>query len=959
MRSRRVAALLACAAVLLLSAVASGGTRVAGCVTPAAAPDSWTVVATDDVTYPESYEAWLLHGHPHYALVVDPYQPCRVFRIGTPAAHFTDRNVVQRSLDGGRSWATVLRREAAFTALRLYVPAPGVVLLTEDGVGAGVLRSDDAGATWRAATGGIENEHAHSIGYAPGDARHLYVVTLPCRTLASASPACDNHNVNNGEDFVGLVALWRSADGGATWRRCAIPQETMARSVFKVLLRAGHPEQPFVYDAVNLGALHAQEGDVLTTSDGGATFSKTGSAPPTLFDQVGITAGPRGGALLYERDNITGGDRVSADGGTTAWADAGRYWKTERSALTALPSGRLVTLGAVGFGGSFEGNEMRAFFSDDAFRTLRSSRTVAPGLPPDYGYVVGEAQATANGDVYVSYAVHCVDAFTWQGPVDRCGGGSGEHRYVWRTVRYRPPARGADLAPTADPGGRPAACLPAGRCDLVPRAPCALAGAPAGAGVAFDGAALLYGGVDGGVLHRVDPRTCRNLGSVAIAFDGDDLRRAAVLTARTHTADPGMRPRGTPTLDPARVRIDAATYDAARDVLWFSLADVTGAVVAEGNPAAVFSVALHAARPTARLAFATGRCLPHRNLGAGMELLAWDPENDRIAACQQARPVVMTPDGVPDADAGPCALLAPFRGYGYGWPVTSWTDVDGGRALLLVDADTGTGASLVDYDLASCTVAGTYGAAAVGAAKASGGMAQLACDPVTFAPSVAVWHRAGATLTPYVVPGNDVSCDVPTTTTVVAGTRACARLTVTGPAAPVAGQRLAIAVDGAAPREARTGPDGVACAGDRPAAGREHVVAASFPGAAPYLGSAGWRSFVPFVVPPKRPPVPRVPPPPLPHVPAPPGQVPPAPPAPPAPGVAPAVPLVLPVPGAQAPVGGLSDEQEQQSQLATVAQDEQEHQPQAGEELLAASMLTAMAAGAAVWQRRTRVVRAR
>ena len=67
-------------------------------------------------------------------------------------------------------------------AQRLYVAAPNVLLLAESGGGVGVLRSDDAGRTWRPANGGLDPAYVDSIGFAPGNARILFAVVLECPT---------------------------------------------------------------------------------------------------------------------------------------------------------------------------------------------------------------------------------------------------------------------------------------------------------------------------------------------------------------------------------------------------------------------------------------------------------------------------------------------------------------------------------------------------------------------------------------------------------------------------------------------------------------------------------------------------------------------------------------------------------------------------------------------------------
>ena len=258
----------------------------------------------------------------------------------------------------------------------------------------------------------------------------------------------------------------------------------------------------------------------------------------------------------------------------------------------------------------------------------------------------------------------------------------------------------------------------------------------------------------------------------------------------------------------------------------------------------------------------SGRCLPHRRAGAGAEILAWDNETRTLATCHQARATTVTAAGRPDVGANPCYLLAPFRGYGYGWALTSWTAADDGHALLLADTGVGTGAVLVDYDLVSCTEAVAYGADAIGAAKAAdnpdnegrpapGGRTQLACDPVTFGAPV-LWQRAGGRLTPYALPG-DATCAIPTATTVRRdGDRACAAVTVAGGRSSLAERPVTVTVNGR-PSAARTSASGLACVA---APSGALAVRAAFGGGGPYLPSAGEGTFAPPPAP-RRPVVPR------------------------------------------------------------------------------------------------------
>ena len=310
------------------------------------------------------------------------------------------------------------------------------------------------------------------------------------------------------------------------------------------------------------------------------------------------------------------------------------------------------------------------------------------------------------------------------------------------------------------------------------------------------------------------------------------------------------------------------------------------------------------AEHVARLVATPGRCLLHEQEGTGTEVLAWDRETRTLAACQQARPTTLDPGtGKPDVDANPCYLHAPFRGRGYGWQVTSWTDVEGGRALLLADT-VGSGAVLVDYDMTSCTQHAAYGADAIGAAKGGAGrMTQLACDPVTFGGTTVLWQRAGERVTPYAVP--DVTCSVATMTTVDANATSIVVSVRTAGGNPLPGQSVNVAVDGARARTLVTGSDGTIrlpaparhrrVRGDRGLSGERAVPAQQGRGRVrdPARAAPG--------NPPNQPPPPAGPQPPAALQPA---QLPPAQPA-------PVPPAPVPAPGAQAPVGAPGQEEQQ------------------------------------------------
>jgi hypothetical protein len=233
-----------------------------------------------------------------------------------------DRDVVitsiaQRGLfaeaDGAATWSPLGQGagSAAITnrgTMIVYDPAkPGT--FWESGIynGAGVYRTDDDGATFKA-LGSVT--HTQGLGVDLSDpARRTLVATVHETT-----------------------GVWRSSDGGQTWTdlSAALPPNT------------GLAGSPLVFDAQTflMGSSGADGAGVLRTTDGGATWK--------LAHKGGVVGVPlvakSDGAIYWVLE--TGGVIRSTDQGAT-WTQVARDGSTLPGAgrIVELPDGRLAAVG--------------------------------------------------------------------------------------------------------------------------------------------------------------------------------------------------------------------------------------------------------------------------------------------------------------------------------------------------------------------------------------------------------------------------------------------------------------------------------------------------------------------------------------------------------------------------------------------------------------------------------------
>lgn len=198
------------------------------------------------------------------------------------------------------------------------------------GVGGGVWKTSDGGSNWKNISDKYFGGSIGSVAVAPSDESILY--------------AGEGEKTMRGNVSEGLGGIWRSDDGGKSWRNLGLKD---SRHIVRIVI---HPKNPDIVWLAVMGHLFGpnQERGVYKTIDGGKTWKRT------LFvnDQTGcseVVMEPGNPSVLY-----AGTWRVirqphvmeSGGGGSGLWksTDGGETW-TSLMTNKGLPKG---TWGIVG-----------------------------------------------------------------------------------------------------------------------------------------------------------------------------------------------------------------------------------------------------------------------------------------------------------------------------------------------------------------------------------------------------------------------------------------------------------------------------------------------------------------------------------------------------------------------------------------------------------------------------------
>jgi photosystem II stability/assembly factor-like uncharacterized protein len=144
---------------------------------------------------------------------------------------YGDEPGVYKSTDGGETWRAIGLPGQSVQALAVDPTTPTTLYAATDN---GVYKSDDGGLTWRAV--GLPGRSVQALAIHPVEPATLYAGTI------------DN----------GKSALFRSADGGATWS-----ESIKTTGIIAVVIDPNAPAT--VYAASEM---------LLRSTDGGATWSR-------------------------------------------------------------------------------------------------------------------------------------------------------------------------------------------------------------------------------------------------------------------------------------------------------------------------------------------------------------------------------------------------------------------------------------------------------------------------------------------------------------------------------------------------------------------------------------------------------------------------------------------------------------------------------------------------------------
>ncbi|MBU6365955.1 MAG: hypothetical protein KJT01_07075 [Gemmatimonadetes bacterium] len=190
----------------------------------------------------------------------------------------------------------------------------------------GVWKSENKGTTWTPVFDAQEEHSFGDLAISPTDSRQLWAGT---------------GEQNNRQSSSWGGGVYRSADGGATWRYAGL---RATRHIARVVL---HPRNPEVAWVAALGDLWAPSADrgVYRTTDGGATWQRV-LFVDSLTGATELVVDPRDPAILYAATYQRLRSAFGFNGGgpgSALWksVDGGTTWRQLGSGLPEGDKGRI------------------------------------------------------------------------------------------------------------------------------------------------------------------------------------------------------------------------------------------------------------------------------------------------------------------------------------------------------------------------------------------------------------------------------------------------------------------------------------------------------------------------------------------------------------------------------------------------------------------------------------------
>lgn len=259
------------------------------------------------------------------AIAVQPDNPDVVY-VGTGEGAVRNSisfgDGIYKSADGGRTWKHLgLKDSERFSRIAIHPTNPQIVMAAAlghafgPGGERGIYRSTDGGATWTRTLFVNDTTGASDVAIDPKDPNIVYAGMYDYLRqpwfFRSGGPGS---------------GLFRSADGGVTWKKLTDPALKNGLPGAKLIGRVGvsiHHDNPNIVYAL----MEAQEPGVLWRSDDrGATWKMVSSERrinnrPFYYTQ--IRADPRDPDRVY---TLSGSFNVSTDGGRTFGQSGGRMF---------------------------------------------------------------------------------------------------------------------------------------------------------------------------------------------------------------------------------------------------------------------------------------------------------------------------------------------------------------------------------------------------------------------------------------------------------------------------------------------------------------------------------------------------------------------------------------------------------------------------------------------------------
>ena len=283
------------------------------------------------------------------AIAVAPSDP-NVLYVGSGEADMRSDisygNGVYKSVDGGQTWARIGLTDTRQIGRILVDPRdPNLVFVAALGhaygpnTERGVYRSRDGGKTWARVLFRDENTGAIDLAFQPDDSRTILAALWQTRR-----PPWNVYPPSNGPGS----GLWRSEDGGDTWKQVTngLPTEKVGR--IRVAFAPSEPRRVYVI-------VDAKEGGLFVSADAGLSF-KRASSDPRIWGRgwyfAGVTVDPKDADTVYACNTTL---YRSTDGGKTflPWKgapggdDYHRLWidpADSRRMILASDQGTVVTV---------------------------------------------------------------------------------------------------------------------------------------------------------------------------------------------------------------------------------------------------------------------------------------------------------------------------------------------------------------------------------------------------------------------------------------------------------------------------------------------------------------------------------------------------------------------------------------------------------------------------------------